>query len=311
MKPTQTMNDLLSTALLNDLNAHTGALHRVTPISGGITNNNYRLEAERGRFMLRVAGERTELLGINRAHEYACASTAHQVGVGAEPVAYLGQHAAILTRFIDDALTLTPQSATPRLERIVTVLKRCHAAPAFPSGFDPFQTVRRYRTLALEYGVRLPDDLNEVLEHMTQIETALKPHAQECACHNDLLPANFLDDGANIWIVDWEYAGNGNAFFDLGNLAVNFDLDTAQCERLVTLYFGHSSEIFLAQLHLMRLASDLREAFWGFLQSGISTLEFDFIGYGHKHLERFRGNVAQAEYARWLEVLETEIPPLR
>jgi thiamine kinase-like enzyme len=280
-------------------------------VSGGITNNNYRLEAERGRFMLRVAGERTQLLGINRAHEYACATTAHQVGVGAEPIAYLQQHAAILTRFIDDALTLTPESAMARLEQIVTVLKRCHAAPAFPSGFDAFQTVRNYRTLALEHGVRLPDDLPEILEEMNQIETALRPHAHECACHNDLLPANFLDDGANIWIVDWEYAGNGNVFFDLGNLAVNFELDTAQCERLVALYFGHSSEMFLAQLGLMRLASDLREAFWGFLQSGISALEFDFVGYSEKHLDRFRENVSRAEYARWLEVLGKEIPPLR
>jgi thiamine kinase-like enzyme len=304
------MSDLLSPALQSDLNAHTGALHRVMPISGGITNSNYRLDAERGRFMLRLAGERTQLLGINRAHEYGCATTAHQVGVGAEPIAYLKDHAAILTRFIDDAQTLTPESAAPRLERIVPMLKRYHAAPAFPSRFDPFETVRHYRTLALEHGVKLPTNLPEILGHTTQIETALRPHAQDCACHNDLLPANFLDDGMNIWIVDWEYAGNGNMFFDLGNFAVNLELDGVQCEQLVRLYFGHSSELLLAQLHLMRLASDLREAFWGFLQSGISTLEFDFIGYGEKHLERFRGNVARAEYARWLEVLE-EIPPLR
>jgi thiamine kinase-like enzyme len=139
---------------------------------------------------------------------------------------------------------------------------------------------------------------------MTRIETALQPHARECPCHNDLLPANFLDDGSRIWIIDWEYAGNGNSFFDLGNLAVNLELNHTDCERLLELYFGKTDAKLEAQLQLMRLASDLREAFWGFLQSGISTLEFDFIEYGNKHLKRFRVNVARGEFSNWLTVLE-------
>ena len=299
------MNDpeRLQPELLIDLRTHTGAVLGVTPISGGITNRNYRLDAERGAFMLRVAGERTELLGIDRAHEFAAATSAHGVGVGAKPIVFLAQHGAILTQFIENATTLTAPSAAARLERIVEALKRAHNAPALTSSFSPFQTVRNYHALALEHGVQFPDDLSWLLARAAEIEAALRPHAVICPCHNDLLPANVLDDGRSIWIVDWEYAGNGNRFFDLGNLAVNLELNGAQCDELIRLYFGHSSPSLTAQLHLMRLASDLREAFWGYLQSGISSLEFDFADYGAQHLNRFRQNVATGRYAGWLAAL--------
>ena len=298
MKPT------LPAKLLNDLEPYTGHVSSIVTISGGITNRNYKLESEHGAFMLRIAGERTELLGIDRANEFSSSKIAHAVGVGSEPIVFLEAHAAILSRFVPDALTLEPESATARLERIVPRLRAFHDAPEIPAKFSPFETVRNYYSLALEHGVKFPDDLPSILEQMTRIETVLKPHARSCPCHNDLLPANFLDDGKKIWIIDWEYAGNGNPFFDLGNLAVNLELNPSGCERLLELYFGHSNLKLEAQLNLMRLASDLREAFWGFLQSGISTLEFDFLQYGNKHLERFRVNAARGEFRDWLTALE-------
>jgi thiamine kinase-like enzyme len=298
------MRPTLPAKLLNDLEPHTGSISSIVTISGGITNRNYKLETQNGAFMLRIAGERTELLGIDRANEFSISHIAHAVGVGTEPKAFLENHAAILSRFIPDALTLDPETATARLERIVPRLRAFHDAPSSPAKFSPFETVRNYQTLALEHGVRFPNDLPNILEQMTRIETALQPHARECPCHNDLLPANFLDDGKKIWIIDWEYAGNGNPFFDLGNLAVNLELNDVNSERLLELYFGHSNLKLEAQLNLMKLVSDLREAFWGFLQSGISALEFGFVEYGNKHLERFRVNAARDEFEKWLQVLE-------
>jgi thiamine kinase-like enzyme len=298
MKPT------LPAKLLNDLELHTGQISSIVTISGGITNRNFKLETEKGAFMLRIAGERTELLGIDRANEFSSSQVAFQTGVGTEPIIYLEAHAAILSRFVPDALTLDPESATARLERIVPRLRAYHDAPEIPAKFSPFETVRNYHSLALKHGVKFPNDLQNILEQMTRIETALQPHARACPCHNDLLPANFLDDGSRIWIIDWEYAGNGNPFFDLGNLAVNLELNDSACHRLLEMYFGKTDAKLEAQLQLMRLASDLREAFWGFLQSGISTLEFDFIEYGNKHLERFRVNAARSEFMNWLTVLE-------
>jgi thiamine kinase-like enzyme len=298
------MNSTLPAKLLNDLEPFTGHVSSIITISGGITNRNYKLETENGAFMLRIAGERTKLLGIDRANEFSSSKIAHAVGVGTEPLAFLEAHAAILSRFIPNALTLDPASATVRLERIVPQLQAFHDAPEIPAKFSPFETVRSYHALALEHGVKFPNDLPRILEQMTRIELTLKPHARACPCHNDLLPANFLDERKKIWIIDWEYAGNGNPFFDLGNLAVNFELNDGDCERLLELYFGHCDLKLKAQLNLMRLASDLREAFWGFLQSGISALEFDFIKYANRHLERFRVNAARDDFEQWLAVLE-------
>ena len=294
---------LLHAKLLHDLEPHTGPVSNIVTISGGITNRNYKLESEYGAFMLRIAGERTELLGIDRANEFSSSQIAFRTGIGTEPIAFLEAHAAILSRYIPDALTLDPESATARLERIVPRLRAFHDAPAIATKFSPFETVRNYQTLALEHGVRFPNDLPRILEQMTRIETVLAPHARACPCHNDLLPANFLDDGKKIWIIDWEYAGNGNPFFDLGNLAVNLELSDRDCERLLELYFGRIDLKLVSQLNLMRLVSDLREAFWGFLQSGISTLEMDFVEYGNKHLERFRLNAAREEFAKWMAAL--------
>jgi thiamine kinase-like enzyme len=298
------MTSALPAKLLHDLEPHTGLVSSIVTINGGITNRNYKLETEHGAFMLRIAGERTELLGIDRANEFSSSQIAFQTGIGTEPIAFIENHAAILSRFIPNALTLDPETATVRLERIVPRLRAFHDTSSLPAKFSPFETVRNYHALALEHDVKFPNDSQNILEQMTRIENALQPHHRACPCHNDLLPANFLDDGKKIWIIDWEYAGNGNPFFDLGNLAVNLELNETACQLLLELYFGYSDLKLEAQLNLMRLASDLREAFWGFLQSGISTLEFDFIEYGNKHLERFRVNAARDEFENWLMALE-------
>ena len=104
-------------------------------------------------------------------------------------------------------------------------------------------------------------------------------------CHNDLLNANFLDDG-EIKIVDWEYAGMGDRFFDLANLSVNQEFGAAEDEILLTSYFGETTAASMASLGMMKFMSDFREAMWGVLQSGISELDFDFNGYAVRHFDR-------------------------
>jgi thiamine kinase-like enzyme len=129
--------------------------------------------------------------------------------------------------------------------------------------------------------------LPRALEVLDGIEAALPKHEPPVLCHNDLLPANFIDDGLTVKIVDWEYAGMGDRFFDLGNFAVNHQLDSDGEQLLLEFYFGQVQPNHVSRLRLMRLASDMREAMWGFLQSGISALDFDFVAYGTEHLDRF------------------------
>lgn len=274
----------------------------VSPLEGGITNQNYRVERAEGTFVLRIGGKGTHLLGIDRGHESVCTAIAAQVGVGAEVIHFLPVEDVLVTRFIVGSI-LTPEAAAQpeTLARIVASMQRYHAGPAFPGSFSPFATVRNYHRLALEQGVTFPDTLPRAFALMAQIESALGANQQIKPCHNDLLASNFIDDGQIIRILDWEYAGMGDLFFDLGNFAVNQSLNEEQCRLLLRLYFGETRPADLARLHLMRLASDLRESFWGFLQLGVSTLDFDYREYAHHHLDRFLHNVDTSPFEQWLQ----------
>ncbi len=274
----------------------------VTPLIGGITNQNYRVDIGTEALVLRIGGKGTHLLGIDRERECACTTLAAHVGVGAEVVRFFPSEDALVTRFITGT-TISPEMAVQpaMLKRIVTAMHRYHAAPSFPGTFSPFETVRTYHKLALEHGVTFPETLPQVFALMKGIEEALKDVQQIRPCHNDLLASNFIDDGSAIRIIDWEYAGMGDLFFDLGNFAVNQELSAEQCKLLLTFYFGEARLNDLAHLHLMRLGSDLRESFWGFLQLGISDLDFDYREYAQQHLERFLQNVATSPFEQWLQ----------
>ncbi|HLJ33103.1 MAG TPA: choline kinase family protein [Ktedonobacteraceae bacterium] len=274
----------------------------VSPLSGGITNQNYRVDSGNESFVLRIGGKGTHLLGIDRGREHTCTAIAAQLGVGAEVIHFLANEDVLVTRFIvGEAISPATAAQPDMLPRIVAAMHRYHAGPAFPGTFSPFATVRTYTTLALKYGVTLPDTLPQVFALMEQIEKAIGPTADPRPCHNDLLASNFLDDGQTIRILDWEYAGMGDLFFDLGNFAVNQELNDEQCALLLRLYFGEVHAADLAHLHLMRLGSDLRESFWGFLQLGISDLDFDYRDYAHHHLDRFLHNAATPQFDSWLQ----------
>jgi thiamine kinase-like enzyme len=273
----------------------------VTPLIGGITNQNYRLDIGDESLVLRIGGKRTHLLGIDRDHERICTALAAQVGVATEVIHFFPSEDALITRFIAGTNIAPEVAVQPEmLKRIVAAMQRYHAAASFPGTFSPFQTVRAYHQLALAHGVTFPATLPTVFALMARIEQALHPVQQIRPCHNDLLASNFIDDGSSIRIIDWEYAGMGDLFFDLGNFAINQDLNDEQCKLLLYLYFGAARPNDIAHLHLMRLSSDLREAFWGFLQLGISELDFDYHAYAHHHLERFLQNVASSPFEQWL-----------
>jgi thiamine kinase-like enzyme len=288
--------------ILTQLPGWNAAEAKVSPLEGGITNQNYRVDVGGDTFVLRIGGKGTHLLGIDRSHERVCTAIAAQVGVGAEVVHFLEAEDVLVTRFIvGSVLTVEAAARHAILRRIVASMQRYHAGPTFPGSFSPFATVRNYHRLALEQGVDFPDTLPKVFALMAQIEAALAPNQQIRPCHNDLLASNFIDDGKVIRILDWEYAGMGDLFFDLGNFAVNQSLNDEQCKLLLQAYFGEARPADLARLHLMRLASDLRESFWGFLQLGVSTLDFDYRDYAHHHLNRFLQHVATSPFEQWLQ----------
>ncbi len=294
--------------ILNQVPGWNAAEAQVSPLVGGITNQNYRVDIGGETFVLRIGGKGTHLLGIDRGRESTCTSIAAQVGVGAEVIHFLPGEDVLITHFITGT-GITPEIAAQAeiLPRIVASIKRYHAGPNFPGTFSPFDTVRSYHTLALENGVTFPKTLPQVFALMQQREQALAAGGSTYIrpCHNDLLAGNFIDDNHAIRILDWEYAGMGDLFFDLGNFAVNQSLNEEQCHLLLLHYFGEVQPAHLAHLNLMRLGSDLRESFWGFLQLGISELDFDYKEYAHHHLNRFLDNIQSAPFKEWLQAVQT------
>lgn len=265
----------------------------VSPLAGGLTNRNYRIDVGGESFVLRVGGANSALLGIDRAVEHACSVAADALGIGAEVEAYFPEHNVLITRFISDRLLSTEDMRKPDvLNRVVASLQRYHEGSATVGQFSPFDTVRSYFAQAQQFQVAFPTQIQQALALMTRIAAEVRSDEPACPCHNDLLAANLFDDGMTVRIIDWEYGGLGDRFFDLGNLAVNNDFQVPHELALLHRYFGEVRPDHLRRLRLMRLASDLRESLWGFLQSGISALDIDYCAYGRRHLDRFMAGCA-------------------
>ena len=254
----------------------------VTVLGGGITNHNFKVEVRGEAFVLRIGGKDTELLGIDRAHEHAASVLAASLGVGPEVVAFVEPEGYLVTRFVVG--TPVPPERMP-VAAVGETLRLVHGAGAIPSRFDSFRVVERYRDTAENHGVQVPAAYAEAQERADAIEARRGPY-ELCPCHNDLLNANFIDDGERLRIVDWEYAGMGDPFFDLGNFAVNHALDAAGERALLTAYLGEADETTLELLREMRFMSDFREAMWGVVQQGISQLDVDFVAYADEHFAR-------------------------
>ena len=277
-----------------------------TALSGGITNRNFLIElpGRRDRYVVRLAGNDTHLLGISREVELAATTAAAGVGVGPEVVAFVRPEGYLVTRYIEGRPIEIEAMRTPeRLAAVAGSLRRVHDGPAIPGLFVPFRIVEAYRALAVERGVAIPPEYVLALAIARRIELAFLTAPLELRpCHNDLLNANFIDDGARVRIVDWEYAGMGDPFFDLGNFAVNHELDDAAEATFLAAYDGEVRPARLARLRLMRLVSDFREAMWGVLQQGISTLDVDFVAYAAEHFDRLLGQAGRPAFERDLRL---------
>jgi thiamine kinase-like enzyme len=262
----------------------------IEPLGGGITNRNFKVGAGGQEFVLRIGGTDTELLGIDRAAEHAASRIAAELGLGPEVVAFVEPEGYLVTRFVDGEVGKVD------VERVGAALRRLHDGPALPGRFDSFRVVETYRDTAREHGVAVPSAYDAAKELADRIEhrrsgASLRP------CHNDLLNANFIDDGVRLWLVDWEYAGMGDPFFDLGNFAVNHELAEEGENALLAAYGSDDGDALV----LMRFMSDFREAMWGIVQLAISELDFDFGAYAEEHFERLARTAVDPRFLKALQ----------
>jgi len=271
----------------------------VTVLGGGITNHNFKVEVDGAAYVLRMGGAKTGLLGIDRAVEHAASLRAEEIGIGPPVADFVASEGWLVTRFIEGRpIVVDEMRSASTLPRVAEALRKLHLARAIPGRFDSFAVVDDYRAEAEANGVQIPPAFAGAREVAERIRAARGPQPL-VPCHNDLLNANFLDDGA-IRIVDWEYAGMGDRFFDLANFSVNHEFGVEDDGRLVAAYFGVEREADLAAVRLMRFMSDFREAMWGVLQSGISELDFDFRGYAAKHFDRMEQTASDPAFGRYM-----------
>jgi thiamine kinase-like enzyme len=270
-------------------------------LHGGITNQNYRVEVDGEAFVVRIGGANTELLGIHRPDEYAAHQAAAGLGIAPEVIYFIEPEGYLVTRFVSGQPLSAEEIGRPEnIRRVAEALRQVHNLPEIPATFSPFRFVEEGAKIARRYGVPFRDDFERLFGRLVEIEAAFRQDPfSPCLCHNDLLNANFLDDG-RLWILDWEYAGMGDPLFDLANFAVHHDFSDEQEQLLLQAYFGEAAPARLARLKLMKIVSDFREAMWGMIQMGVSELDFDFRAYADQHFDRLGRNMGDARWEGWL-----------
>jgi thiamine kinase-like enzyme len=274
----------------------------VSELEGGITNHNYRLDVDGKSYHLRICGENTELLGINREHEYKANLIAGELGIAPEVVYFIQPEGYLVTRFVAGRPIPPEELRQPEnILKVAEMLHNIHALPTLPSTFSAFQVVRDYAEIAKRYKVTFPESFRWLVNQMNSAEAALSSqHFLPRPCHNDLLNGNFLF-AHHLYVLDWEYAGMGDIFFDLANFSNNHELSEEQNQILLNCYFSRITQQDLAHLNIMKIMSDFREAMWGLVQVGISKLDFDFRAYADKHFDRLTQNILNPNWESWLK----------
>ena len=281
---------------------------RKTPLSGGITNHNYKIEADGKAYVLRITGAGTERLGIKRDVEHQANLAAGQLGIAPEVVFYIEPEGYLLTRFIQGSPLPPAVIKEPdNLRRVAKKMRLFHRrGPLLKGEFNGFRNVELLISAAQEKGCSCPADLEWIMEQVRATEQTLVRDAYTpTPCHNDLLNLNWLDEEMpggvrELRLLDWEYAGMGDIFFDLANFCTNHELNDDQVRILLREYFGEVTPCHFARLLLMWPIAELREAMWGTAQTGLSTLDEDFQGYANLWFGRVRQDLADPRREQWL-----------
>jgi thiamine kinase-like enzyme len=259
--------------------------------------------------VLRITGENTELLGINRENELIANRLAGELGIAPEVYFFIQPEGYLVTRFITGRQIPPEEMRQPEnICRVMEAVKKIHAMQDIPGNFDVFRVIRDYVKTARRYQVSIPNEYELLVKRLQEAEISLSflPYTL-CPCHNDLLNANFLIND-QLYILDWEYAGMGDAIFDLANFSDHHDLSEQQDRWMLECYFdGEIKPIHWAHLMIMKIMSDLREAAWGFVQIGISKLEFDFQAYADKFFGRVMDNIHNLSWNEYLKEVRKNV----
>jgi len=279
------------------------------PLTGGITNLNYKIDADGKSYVLRITGANTDKLGIRRDVEYCANLAAGLLGIAPEVMYYIEPEGYLVTRFINGRRMPAEVIRQPdNIARVVRKVRLFHRrGPKLEAEFNGFRVIELLTKVARENNCKFPLDFDWIMQEVRRVEQALlRDPYTPAPCHNDLLNLNFLVEEVpggldEIRLLDWEYAGMGDIFFDLANFSHNHRLNDEQMRLLLQEYFGEVTPGNWARLRLMWPMSELREALWGVAQTGISTLDEDFQGYADLWFGRAREQLTDPRWTQWLK----------
>jgi thiamine kinase-like enzyme len=271
-------------------------------IAAGLTNSNWRVVVAGTPFFVRIPGADTDLLAVDRGNEIFNTFAAAKAGVAPRVVETVTEWDVFALQWLDARTMSNDALRAPGMPaRIAASLRQLHAGPSFRDDFDMFRVAERYLALVDERDIPIPAGYREHVEQIPRIEAALKARRPASVpCHNDLLAENYLDDGARLWLVDWEYSGNNDPAFELGNTAQELGYDDAQVEELCAAYFGEATPARLARLRLQMIMSDVGWTLWAAIQARISAIDYDFTGWAEERWARSEAALDGPDFESWL-----------
>jgi len=260
----------------------------VEPLTGGLTNTNYKVTSPSGCYVVRISGKDTSLLAIDRENEVHNTIAAAETGIGAPFVAAVPEHDALVLGFLEgEVMDAGKLRRGDRLGAVASSCRRLHAGRRFLHDFDMFEIQPRYLAIVRERGFRLPDRYEGFEAQIRELGRAMRVQAEQTVpCNNDLLAENFIDVGGEMRLIDYEYSGNNEASFELGNVWSESNLSLEQLEELVAAYWGRPLRNKVARARLWGLMSKYGWTLWGSIQDGISDLDFDFWSWAMEKYER-------------------------
>jgi thiamine kinase-like enzyme len=274
-----------------------------TPLSGGLTNTNYKVVVNGTPYFVRIPGESTELLAIDRKNEFVNSKAASQTGVSPKVHYYLPELNVMVLEFLNGTTMSNATLAQPEMpEKITQAIKRLHGGPRFLTDFNMFRLTEYYLEICRQQDIRIPEGYPDQMRKVNQIEKAMAVHPLDLVpCNNDLLAENYIFDGEQIHIIDYEYSGNNDPCFELGNTCQELLYDEAQIGQVCETYFGKLQADKIARMKLYMIMSDVGWCLWAAIQARISKIDYNFWGWAVDRWGRATEKLDSSQFATWLE----------
>ncbi len=274
----------------------------INPLSGGLTNSNFKVTVDGVPYFVRVPGASTDLLAINRDNEVHNSKAAFVAGVGPKVLHHLPEYNVMVLEFLNGKTMSKDSLNEPGMpSRMAEAIRKLNEGPRFLLDFNMFRLTEYYLSLCKERDIKIPDGYLDRIPTIERIEKVMNVNPLETVpCNNDLLAENYIDDGEQLWLIDYEYSGNNDPTFELGNTCQEMQFNDEQIAEVCAAYFGEVKQDMIARMKLNMIMSDVGWGLWAAIQAKISTIEFDFWGWAIERWGRAEEKMSSMEFEGWL-----------